>query len=694
MRLLPSYFKPTLYLLTPLLSVPALHATEPNASTASNNTPAIERIQVTGTTMQSPSEVIEDTKIPRQPLPAHDGADYLGGITGFNLIRKGGASSEPVFRGLAGSRVAILSDGEPLLGGCESRMDPPTAYISPQSYDNIVVIKGPQQVSSGPPAAAATVNFERAQADFSEQALQGFLSLTGGRFGRAETNAEVQTGNQQGYIRGNYTFARSDNYKDGDNQSVHSAYKRWNSQLTMGYHFTPKQTLTLSLGTGDGESAYADRMMDGSSFYRENAALRWQYDDVSAKVSKLQARAYYGYIDHIMDNYSLREFIPQEHGHDHGSMPSAHNPDRYTRGFSGFIQLEPQAAHQLQLGLDGMQNTHRDRMSMDIHTTVLADEPRVVDAKIEQFGIYLEGRTRLSEQQTLHYGYRFDHWKAEDLRDFLDMMHTAPNPTAGESRSDKLQSGFVRYEHTQAEQTYYIGLGQATRFPDYWEMIARGRQLEHSASAFHIRPETLRQLDIGFMGRSAAFAEKPYQYSFNYFLNHIENYILIEHTSTAELSRNVDTQSHGFEFDGQLTLTAEWELTASLSYVRGKNKTDQLALAQQPPLQARLGLNYQLERWNLGGQIRTAQAQHRLAPHQGTIAGLDSTSTAGYAVTALNASWQASSALQVHFGVDNLLNKQYAEHLSRNAAAIGGYPSLIKVPEPGRNYWAYLSYRL
>lgn len=693
-------------LLSGFLVLPAFAAT--HSDSLKESVQSIERIQVTGTVMQTPVELTEDTKIPRQPLPSHDGGDYLAGITGFSLVRKGGASSDPLFRGLAGSRITILSDGAPVLGGCESRMDPPTAYISPQSYDRIQIVKGPQSVSAGPPAAAATVNFERKDPDFSEQKLQGFLSLVGGSYGRAETNLELQTGNDAGYARINYTFARSDDYKDANKQKIHSQYERWNSQLTLGYHLTDQQSLSLTMGTGDGESAYADRAMDGTSFYRENLALKWKYSDVTPWLAQLQARAYYAYIDHIMDNYKLRTLPHQDehdehghheddhghgHGHGHGSAPSAHNPERYTRGFAASGMMEF-GFTQVEIGVDASYNTHRDRMSMDVTQHTLKEFPYVMDAKIDQIGVFLEAQSEFKPQHTFYYGYRADQWKATDFREHLDMMGHQVNPTAGEQRKETLHSGFVRYEIQQQQGTYFVGLGQAKRFPDYWEMIARGRRSEDSASAFHIAPETVKQLDMGYMHSGTWSAEKEYQLSINTFMNHIDDYILIEQDDEYEYSRNVDTKSYGLELDTELAMTEAAHVSASLSYVRATNKTDNRPLAQQPPLQARFGLHYEFEHWDVGAQVRLAKAQHRVALGQGTIAGLDTSATPGYAITSIHASWHANDKLQLHFGIDNLFNTYYVEHLSRNAAAIGGYPIQHKIPEPGRNFWAYLSYRL
>lgn len=83
-------------------------------------------------------------------MPASDGADYLKTIPGFAMVRNGGTNGDPVLRGMFGSRLNILTDGGMMLGACPGRMDAPTSYISPQTYDKLTVIKGPQTVLWGP----------------------------------------------------------------------------------------------------------------------------------------------------------------------------------------------------------------------------------------------------------------------------------------------------------------------------------------------------------------------------------------------------------------------------------------------------------------------------------------------------------------------------------------------------------------
>src|SRR5437868_8880795 len=106
-------------------------------------------VEVVASPLTTPLVIVTDPKTPRQPLPASDGADYLNTIPGFTSVRSGGTNGDPVLRGMFGSRLNILANGMPTLGACPNRMDAPTSYIAPESYDKVTVVKGPQTVLYG-----------------------------------------------------------------------------------------------------------------------------------------------------------------------------------------------------------------------------------------------------------------------------------------------------------------------------------------------------------------------------------------------------------------------------------------------------------------------------------------------------------------------------------------------------------------
>ncbi len=92
---------------------------------------------ITAIAPSSPLTVVTNPKDPRQPVPASDGGDYLKTIPGFALVRNGGTNGDPVLRGMFGSRLNILTNGGMMLGACPGRMDAPTSYISPETYDRL-----------------------------------------------------------------------------------------------------------------------------------------------------------------------------------------------------------------------------------------------------------------------------------------------------------------------------------------------------------------------------------------------------------------------------------------------------------------------------------------------------------------------------------------------------------------------------
>jgi iron complex outermembrane receptor protein len=165
-------------------------------------------------------------------------------------------------------------------------------------------------------------------------------------------------------------------------------------------------------------------------------------------------------------------------------------------------------------------------------------------------------------------------------------------------------------------------------------------------------------------------------------------------TRSATTTRNIDAATWGGEADLGWRFTERWRLDASLAYVRGDNDTDSRPLAQLPPLEARLGFAYQQRAWSAGALLRAVAAQDRFALNQGTIVGQDLGRTPGFGALALHASWRVSTWARLSGGVDNLLDRTYAEHISRAGAMVTGFVQTTRVNEPGRFAWLKLDVSL
>ena len=636
---------------------------------------------ITAIAPSSPLTIVTNPKDPRQPVPASDGGDYLKTIPGFALIRNGGTNGDPVLRGMFGSRLNILTNGGEMLGACPGRMDAPTSYISPETYDKLTVIKGPQTVLWGPGASAGTILFEREPEHFGELGTRVNASLLAGSNGRFDKTIDAAAGGPLGYVRVIGNTAHADDYKDGNGDTVPSRYDKWNGDIALGWTPDADTLLELTAGKGDGEARSAGRGMDGSQYKRESLGLRFEKSNIGDVLDKIEAQIYYNYADHVMDNYTLR--TPSGTGMMAGPMAS--NVDRRTLG-ARIKATWRWADYQLISGIDAQTNEHRKRMGMGIDT--YKDQNWSKDADFHNYGAFGELTWYAAERDRLITGARVDRASAKDYRARLGSgMMSRPNPTLDKTRADTLPSGFVRYEHdlNDSPTTVYAGLGHSQRFPDYWELFSPSSGPAGSVNAFDaIKPEKTTQLDAGLQYKTDTLEAWASMYA-----GEIRDYILFDYAKGSSQAQNINARVMGGELGAAYQLTSNWKADATLAYAWGKNTTDGKALPQMPPLDTRLGLTYSQDDWSAGALWRIVARQDRIDRNAGNVVGKDFDKSAGFGVFSLNGAYRINKNLKVSAGVDNLLDKNYSEHLNMAGNAGYGYPANDPraINEPGRTLW-------
>lgn len=644
----------------------AVVATFANLSFAQQEADDLPPMVVTGVGQTSALTVVTNPKLPRQPIPASDGADYLKTIPGFSALRSGGVNSDPVFRGMFGSRLKLLTNGGEMLGACPSRMDSSSSYISPESYDKLTVIKGPQTVQWGPGNSAATILFERGPEEFYDLGTRLDASFLTGSNGRLDSNLDTALGNNLGYVRLMANTSKADDYKDGDGKKVPSKWDKYSADLALGYTPTADTWLEISAGGGDGEARYAGRGMDGTQFKRESFNVHFKQSNLSATWQTLEAQIYYNYADHIMDNYKLRK-APNNPS---AAMPMMQGPfasqvDRETYG--GRLKTNLQlSTFEMLLGIDGQTNNHSARRGPADN---FKQEARVKDAEFTQLGVFAENTYNLASEQRLFSGIRFDRHQAKDLRTGALLN----------KRDKNLTSGFLRYEQDMAKQiTSYVGLGHNQRFPDYWELFSIANTFATS------KPEKTTQLDLGIQQLNG-----PIELWASAYLGKIQDYLLFDYTA-GDSVRNINAYIMGAELGGSHRFTPNWKAETSLAYAWGKNTSDSQPLPQMPPLEAKLAINYEEHKWGAGALVRIVSKQNRIHENSGNVAGKDFGKTSGFALLAVNAAYNFNEHFKTSIGIDNLLDKEYSEHLNLGGNAGFDLSADEAINETGRIYWARL----
>ncbi|MGE8545222.1 MAG: TonB-dependent copper receptor [Acinetobacter johnsonii] len=615
-----------------------------------------------------------DPKQPTQPIPAVDGAAYLQSIVGFNQIKNGGANGDVTFRGMFGSRIKILTDGTENLGACPGRMDNPASYISPESYDKITVVKGPQTVQYAHTGSAATVIFEREPEQLtSAKPYRGQASVMLGSYGRLDQNVEAAVGDETKYARLNANRSIADSYQDGAGNTVPSDWEKWNADLALGW--TPNEDTWVELkgGKSDGEAVYAGRSMDGSKFARESLGLHVEKKNISEVIKKVEAQVDYSYNDHVMDNFSLRKFNPA----DGMSMPMASNVARRTLN-ARIAMTQDWGQLQLISGIDSQKNEHTKRSGSLM--SPYQNKARIGDMDFESYGAFGELSYAFNDQHKLVTGARVDQAKIDNLATDTERKETLP-------------SGFIRIESELAEHVKtYAGLGYVERVPDYWELFSTKYHQSTGTTFADLENEKTAQFDAGYQYEQGAFKSWASVYA-----GLIQDYILVAYTPTGSMgrleakSRNVDATIAGAEAGVAYQLTDQIQADISAMYAWGENTTDHTALPQIAPLEGRFNLRYVQEKYNLGLLWRVVAAQDRTSYREGNIIGYDLEDSKGFGTLSLNGTYNIQKDLDLSVGIDNVLNKNYTEHLNKLGSSGFGYAATEQFNNIGRNYWVRIS---
>ena len=620
-------------------------------------------VTVTGTQQQKANSVTFNPKAALQPLPAGDGADLLQSVPNMSIIRKGGSSGDPLFRGLGGSRLSINADDQFIYGGCSMRMDPPTAYIHPNSFDKVVVTKGPQTVTQGMGLVSGSVQFIRKDPDFSEKPYNINASLTAGSNDRRDGSLEAEFGGKYGYVRSNISHNEAGDYKDGSGKSVHSHFKRDSQMLQLGITPTENTTIAGTYERSRAKVAYADRMMDGSKFDRDAWNVRFTQRNLTPWFSELELRYGESEIDHVMDTYSLRT-IRNPAGK---QIKNANNPKRNTD--TGRLKATFDWDNlNLQTGVDYMDDVHVARMERG--GDGYRHKPYMPNQSFKQWGVFTEAAWQQTDKQRWVAGLRYDRVKAHyDSADVTDpvLKHQKFN----------LNSGFLRWERdTDNGLKYYAGFGIAERSPDYWERLRAKKKIIH--------PEQNRQIDAGIIWKRPNLHA-----SVSVFGSDVKNFIILERQGTDLGVRNVKASRFGGEAEVKWTFAPNWEIGSSLAYTYGKNRTDGKPLAQTPPLEWNNTLAFDNGKFSAGALWRVVAKQNRYSKGQGNIVGQDIGASSGFGVLSLNAGWKFSKYATLQAGIDNVFNKTYAEFVSKGGDPSAGTQTL-RVNEPGRTAWLRL----
>jgi len=393
-------------------------------------------------------------------------------------------------------------------------------------------------------------------------------------------------------------------------------------------------------------------------------------------------------VDHIMDNFSLRESM----------MKMLTDSETETRGLRLTLDQSPDARTDWAIGADvETNNWHAERFggaNLDMLTSVLWP-----DVDRDRFGLFAERFYRVTPELKLGGGVRYDRVEmsaaAADkvfgsgmmAMSAADAYQTIYGTTNTDVTDDNF-SGFVTSDWRFSPiQSLVVTASHSVRSPGVTERyIASWNNMDPAKRWVGnpaLDPEQHRKLELAMPGRSNGWHWRPAVW-----VDQVDDFVLrTRNADQVSVYRNIDARLMGVEAQVGWS-NGTWSTNSSLASVRGENRDDNKPLPQIPPVQFIQTLGWQHRGHALELEWMLARRQDRVDLESGQDAG----TSPGYGVLNLSGSHPLADYLSVSWAVDNLFDNTWAPHVSR-ANTDPFNPEAVRVNEPGRTLRAALTAR-
>jgi len=614
-------------------------------------------------------------------------ADVLKNLPGLDMRTMGPAPARPVYRGMSGDRVKVMENGSPVQDLSASSPDH-AVTLDPLSVENLELIKGPDILIHSSSTLGGLVSAESQDSPeylqhthvrivntltsyYQPQTSIGQLQLpihSSATFGQLQLPIYVSNHSTRFWTG----FQASGGFRDAENTitpnkelkntnlSVNHANLTSQSgigknQLHLGYqHYhseygippTPESVSGRALGHPNG----ADIDMERKKIHVLGilGELPWNIEPIQIQYDE----TYYNHVEyhrtpngrdtsigaafynHIYRGHILAPLPPFKGAKQTTGLEMTY----HTLDMGGFVFTPP--VHSLSYGLFYLIENKFNSLEW-------------------KAGLRIDG-AKLETQ----YDNRFD--SQAPNRDFLTWASSI--------------SGFYHWNENQSSSAT---ISSSTRIPTIEELYSKGPHL--AAYSYEIGDSSLSAEEGYGLELAQYFRGKWGNFSVLGFWNEFPSYILSQangDTNWAQIlpiyqSKNIHARMLGFESALQLRLGPYFSLQPHVSYVWAVNADLNEPVPMTPPLKGQVTFRYKKRLQFMDVRMDWSAPQNRVDGFEGT--------TEGYTTYSLffQQGFHYHMQHRIHIGVENVLNSQYHNHLSRLKKIQG---------EPGRNFKILLSH--
>lgn len=648
-----------------------------------------------------------------EEIPYRDIGELARELPGITGSRMGGHGVDPTIRGQSQSQLNITADDAFIHGACPNRMDPATSMLTAAQGSAILAERGYQSVTNGPGGSGGRIKVIRNKPVF-EKGRNYYSYLNSGYISNgdaADLRAEASAGGEDSYVRTLGFWRDYGNYEDGSGESVRSAFESFGGSIDG----STKIDQDINIGFAIDKTRTLDALFAGAGMdspEADSTILRLNVDNIISKElpQEIKFSMYSSIVDHTMDNYSLRE-------RNMNFMRTDSDSDTMGGKFQYIVRP---GRHNIVAGTDYNYNAKDAKRysSPDDRNNVNMINSRLwPDIDTGQFGLFAEDRIDLSERTNATFGLRFDKIiaqadsassKSENKNMMPGMQHPMVPASANnlynkyygtdfDDADENNWGSLFKVEHDiTAKHTIFAGAARVVRTADATERgIASAMGTDSWIGNPLILPEKHSQFEIGGALNSETWGLRAAAY-----YDLVDDYILrdtargqdgILMSDGATIYRNIDAQIAGTELSSTLKFSEQWELESQAFYTWAEDTARNKALPQIPPLQGDFRLYYKQTGYKAWLTARAAAKQTRADTDPLSGTGRDVRKTPGYTVFDLSASLSEFEQFEIRFGILNILDKLYANHLNRSNSFD---PVEIQVNEPGRTFFIQLNAKI
>ncbi len=626
-------------------------------------------------------------------LRSADAAAMVRNLPGAAIVRNGSQTGILQLRGLSGDRVGVRVDGMTITPACPNHMDPPLHYAHPSGGDLVEMFAGISPVSVGGDQIGGSLSMKSAAPAFSEDQSILTKGALGASFlgsqDAAMLNADLTLANADASVRYRGSAVTADDLRYPGGTVSASGYDSTSHDLTSAWR-TAGGYLAVDAGfssTRDAGTPALPMDMVKDDAWRfgltQNETFDW---------GMIENRLYVHDIDHLMDNFTMRPVMP-------GAMAMESPSSSRDYGWRGDVTL-PSGENKLRTGID----LHRNEFeAVQIARATGLRRDTFNDNRRSRIGAYVDWEQKHSDQWSSHIGVRGDAVMsdADEVSNAIMNMGAIKADmekfnTADRSFTDVLPAAtaalrFVPDENTGIELAAALKSRAPSLVERYlWTPLNASAGLADGRTYLgnlYLDPEISFQLALALTRKGeqwnagiTPFYQNIYDYIQGMPINRMDTngkpVLQYDNIDRAEL--------YGFELTGGWQFTEELAFDGSVSHVRGRNKDTGDDLYRIAPLHGIFDLSYRRDSWESHLEWVWANAQNRVSDLQ------DEKSSPGYGILNLRLAKTFSGAVRIEVGVENLLDKRYADHLGGvNRVTGGDLATGEHIPGAGR--FAYVS---